>query len=74
MVLLELHAFVQGSEMEHCLQMIQGLAIEQENLGDDGSYLNYSTLTGDHGQKNFHFLKIQELQVKKKIHIQGMIR
>jgi hypothetical protein len=46
--------------------MIQGLAIEQENLGDDGSYLNYSTLTGDHGQKNFHFLKIQELQVKKK--------
>jgi hypothetical protein len=58
MVLLELHAFVLGGETVHCLQMIPDFATAQGNWDDGGSYLNYSTLAGDHGQDRFHFLKI----------------
>jgi len=65
MVLLEFHASVQGGEMEHCLHMILDFATAQESLDDGGSYLNCSTLTGDHGEDHFHFLKTLEL---RKIH------
>jgi hypothetical protein len=41
--------------------MILGLAKLQQNWDDDGSYLNYSTLSADRGEGGFHFPKIQEL-------------
>jgi hypothetical protein len=72
MVLLELHASVQGGVMERCSRMIQDFATAQGNLDDDESYLNYSTLTGDHGGNHLHFLKIPELQ--KMIPMQGMVK
>jgi hypothetical protein len=47
-----------GGETVHYLQMIRDFATAQENWDDRGSYLNYSTLTGDHSYDRFHFLKI----------------
>jgi hypothetical protein len=61
MVLLELHAFGQEGETEHCLHRILDFATAAENWNGDGSYLNCSTLTGDYGEDHFRFLKTQAL-------------
>ena len=50
--------------MEHCLHMILDFATAQESLDDGGNYSNYSTITGDHGEDHFHFLKTLELRKK----------